>query len=79
MGEVVRYSLRLVAGGISDLLLIEEQEARGGVPCRCDDAGQQRLFRCGLVAIFKAAPGDQRMCLSPSGRAAVEDYRKRHS
>lgn len=79
MGDVVRYPLRLVAGDISDLLLIEEQEVRGGAPKRTGDADQQRLFRCGLVAIFEAAPGDQRLCLSPSGRAVVADYRERHS
>ena len=79
MGEVVRYPLRLIAGDVADLLLIEEQEARGGIPWRGEHADQQRLFRCGLVAIFEAAPGDQRLCLSPSGRAVVDDYRQRHS
>jgi hypothetical protein len=79
MGDVVRYPLRLVAGDIADLLRIEGQEARGGTPLRADDADQQRLFRCGLLAIFEAAPGDQRMCLSPAGRAVVDDYRERHS
>ena len=79
MGDVVRYPLRLIAGDIADLLLLEEQEARGGSPWRCDDADQRRLFSCGLVAIFEAAPGDQRLCLSPFGRAVVDDYRQRHS
>jgi hypothetical protein len=79
MGDVVRYPLRLVIGDVADLLLLEEQEPRGGIPSRADDADQQRLFQCGLVAIFEAAPGDLRMCLSPSGRAVVEDYHRRHS
>jgi hypothetical protein len=79
MDEVVRYPLRLIAGDISDLLLIEEREARGGIPLRANDPDQQRLFQCGLVAIFEAAPGDLRMCLSPSGRAVVAEYHRRHS
>lgn len=79
MGDVVRYPLRLVVGDVADLLLVEEQEVRGGIPLRADDADQQRLFQCGLVAIFEAAPGDLRLCLSPSGRAVVADYHRRHS
>jgi hypothetical protein len=79
MGDVVRNPLRLIAGDLADLLVIEEQEARGGIPWRAEHANQRRLFSCGLVAIFEAAPGDQRLCLSPSGRAVVEDYRQRHS
>jgi hypothetical protein len=79
MGELDRYPLRLIAGDISDLLLVEEQEALGGIPWRNEHADQQRLFSCGLVAIFEAAPGDLRMCLSPSGRAVVDHHRERHS